>query len=147
MTQDAYYAALAASDRAAESTPFVTFMLGTLLAAMEEALQVKDAGDHPSDPVRDPVREQASDLVADQVREQVGDQAGARIGRLLAVFRGHEALTIGEIMQRLGLQHRPTIRKNYLRPALAGGWIVMTQPDSPSSPTQRYRLTPKARPS
>ncbi len=129
--QDAYYGALAASDQAAESTPFVAFMLETLLAAMGEAVLGKEADDQ----------------VSDQVRDQVRDQADSRVGRLLGAFRGNEALTIGEIMARLGLQHRPTARNNYLRPALAGGWIAMTQPDSPSSPTQRYRLTPKARPS
>ena len=45
------------------------------------------------------------------------------------------------LMERLGLQHRPTFRANYLRPALDAGWIEMTQPKSPNSPTQRYRLT------
>jgi len=48
-------------------------------------------------------------------------------------------------MQALGLMHRPTFRGNYLNPALAGDWIERTQPDSPRSPTQRYRLTPKGR--
>ena len=28
---------------------------------------------------------------------------------------------------------------------IAGGWITPTQPDSPRSPTQRYRLTARAR--
>jgi DNA-binding PadR family transcriptional regulator len=48
-------------------------------------------------------------------------------------------------MKTLGLSHRPTFRKNYLNPALEGGWIERTQSDSPRSPTQRYRLTPKGR--
>ena len=32
---------------------------------------------------------------------------------------------------------------NYLAPALSGGWLEMTQPDAPKSPTQKYRLTAK----
>jgi hypothetical protein len=51
----------------------------------------------------------------------------------------------GDLMQTLGLSHRPTFRNNYLNPALEGGWIERTQPDSPRSPTQRYRLTGKGR--
>ncbi|GAB4350529.1 MAG: hypothetical protein Kow0073_05030 [Immundisolibacter sp.] len=47
------------------------------------------------------------------------------------------------LMQVLGLSHRPTFRNNYLNPAIEGGWIERTQPDSPRSPTQRYRLTGK----
>ena len=73
------------------------------------------------------------------------DQVSDQIRQLLAVFNGDEPLKNSELMDRIGLQHRPTFRQNYLRPALDGGWISMTQPDSPSSPTQRYRLTPKAR--
>jgi ATP-dependent DNA helicase RecG len=33
----------------------------------------------------------------------------------------------------------------YLEPALALNLIEMTQPDSPKSPTQKYRLTAKGR--
>jgi len=49
------------------------------------------------------------------------------------------------LMTMLNLSHRPTFRKNYLNPALDEGWIERTQPDSPRSPTQRYRLTDKGR--
>ncbi|WP_369125070.1 Fic family protein [Desulfogranum marinum] len=48
-------------------------------------------------------------------------------------------------MKAVGLSHRPTFRKNYLNPALASGWIEYTQPHSPRSPTQRYRLTSKGK--
>lgn len=46
-------------------------------------------------------------------------------------------------MARLGLRHKPTFRKNYLNPALAAGLVEMTEPTSPRSPTQRYRLNPR----
>jgi hypothetical protein len=46
-------------------------------------------------------------------------------------------------MASLELQHKPTFRNNYLHPALAAELIEMTQPDSPRSPSQKYRLTAK----
>lgn len=120
--QDAYYQALAESDQAGEATPFVEFMLGALSAALEEAI-----------PASSPETDQAGDQVSDQVRA------------LLAVMRPGEALSTAQLMERLGLRHRPSFRKNYLRPALDAGRIQMTQPSSPSSPSQRYRLTAKGR--
>ncbi len=71
--------------------------------------------------------------------DQVSDQVARLIQALAAGEMGSSTL-----MNALGLSHRPTFRKNYLTPALEGGWIERTQPDSPRSPTQRYRLTDKA---
>ncbi|MEI8078303.1 MAG: hypothetical protein WCH61_01590 [bacterium] len=34
---------------------------------------------------------------------------------------------------------QPSCRKNYLHPALAAGWLEMSNPASPRSPVQRYR--------
>lgn len=48
-------------------------------------------------------------------------------------------------MKKLGLNHRPTFRKNYLQPALDGGLIERTLPDKPNSSLQRYRLRQGAR--
>jgi hypothetical protein len=47
------------------------------------------------------------------------------------------------LMEALNLSHRPTFRNNYINPALENEWIERTQPDTPRSPTQRYRLTGK----
>jgi hypothetical protein len=74
------------------------------------------------------------------VTDQVSDQVGA----VLQVI-GINELGSNTLMKMLGLSHRPTFRENYLNPALAGGWIERTQPDSPRSPTQRYRLTVRGR--
>lgn len=48
-----------------------------------------------------------------------------------------------ELMQALEQTNRTRFKKRYLDPLLAMGVIEMTQPDSPKSPTQRYRLTEK----
>ncbi|VEF12025.1 Fis family transcriptional regulator [Pseudomonas fluorescens] len=114
--QDAYYAALSAADRMAESTPFVEYMLHALSLSLREAIE-SEAG---ADPV--------TDLVSDPVK------------RLLQALE-RRALRISELMADLGLAHKATFRSNYLRPALAAGFIEMTDPHNPNSPTQRYLLT------
>jgi ATP-dependent DNA helicase RecG len=45
------------------------------------------------------------------------------------------------MMSGIGLNHRPTFMYDYLKPAMDGGFVEMTQPDSPKSPKQKYRLT------
>jgi hypothetical protein len=54
-------------------------------------------------------------------------------------------LSTAQLMECLGLRHRPSFRKNYLHPALDAGLLHMTHPGFPSSPSQRYRLTARAR--
>ncbi|VVO70922.1 hypothetical protein PS862_01333 [Pseudomonas fluorescens] len=111
--QDAYYGALSAADQLAESTPFVEFMLQALSLALREAAQ--------------------SEPVTDQVTDQVA--------RLLWSLLGRGPMKVSELMEEVGLAHRATFRVNYLKPALASDLIEMTNPDSPNSPAQRYRLT------
>ena len=115
--QDAYYAALSAADQSAESTPFVEFMLQALSLALKETAR----------------SEPASDQVTDQVTDQVA--------KLLIALRGSAPLKVNDLMTIVGLAHKATFRANYLKPALSVGLIVMTDPDSPRSPVQRYRLT------
>ncbi len=115
--QDDYYQALADADKIADTSPFVTFMLQALHTAMSETALTDPVSDRVSDPVK----------------------------LLLAVFHNDESLKTAELLNRLGLRHRPTFRKNYLKPALAAGWIEMTQPETPNSPMQKYRLSEKVR--
>lgn len=114
--QHDYYEALAAADKVGEATPFVEFMLGALRHALLETEQT------------------------DQVSDQVSDQ----VEKLLQVLLPSEALKANELMQRLGLSHRPTFSRNYLRPALAAGLVELTNPESPRSPMQKYRRSPAA---
>ena len=50
-----------------------------------------------------------------------------------------------DLMQAVGLRDRVSFTRNYLEPALSDGLIEMTQPGTPKSPTQKYRLTAKGR--
>ncbi len=56
---------------------------------------------------------------------------------------GLEKLSIKEIMERIGLKHRPTFMENYLNPAIESGFVRLLYPDSPRHPRQKYLLTVK----
>ncbi|MDE0025043.1 MAG: Fic family protein [Spirochaetaceae bacterium] len=114
--QSAYYGAIRASSAAGESTPFITFMLQMIRAAL------------------------APTVLGDQVDLQVTDQ----VERLLNLLRDGPH-TAAQLLARLGLSHRPTLRANYLRPALALGLVEMTHPESPTAKNQAYRLTARGR--
>lgn len=77
----------------------------------------------------------------DQVTDQVADQVNELIKRLIVVFSGE--MSRPEIMEALDLRHNPNFRDNYLRPAMEEGYVEMTDPESPNSPRQKYRLTAK----
>jgi len=85
--------------------------------------------------VSDILEETWPSLPTDQEGDQVSDQAAA----LLAVLR-RGPQTAAELMAELGLSHRPTFRKNYLRPALDANLVEMTRPDSPTAKNQKYRI-------
>lgn len=56
---------------------------------------------------------------------------------------GAGQLSAREIMKDLKLRARENFLKNYLTPALSGGYISLLYPDSPRHPRQKYRLTPR----
>lgn len=72
--------------------------------------------------------------------EQVTDQ----VKKLITCLKG-KTLSKKEILVALDMKHRPTLEQEYIKPALELGLIEMTQPDSPKSPTQKYRLTEKGK--
>jgi ATP-dependent DNA helicase RecG len=60
-----------------------------------------------------------------------------KVVRLLNILHG--PMSVREMMAALGFGSRDKFLKNYLSPALKSGLIEMTQPDTPKSPTQKYR--------
>ena len=108
--QDEYYKVLGECDQSADSGKFVEFLLKTIYDALCE--------------------------IADT--EQVGEQVTEQVERLLEVIDDKEYST-KELIELLGLKHRPTFRDNYLLPALELGLIEMTVPDKPNSSKQKYR--------
>lgn len=49
--------------------------------------------------------------------------------------------SLAELMQATGAGHRGYFRKRHLAPLIARGLLRMTDPDSPTSPAQKYALT------
>ena len=116
--QKEYYDALGAADRQADSAGFVELMLEIIRDSLKEVTVVGRSTDQDSD--------------------QVTDQDKTPTARLLSVL-GDDTLSAAELMDRLGLSHKPTFRKNYLNPALEQELIERTIPDKPNSRNQRYR--------
>lgn len=108
--QEKYYQVLAESDKAADSGPFIEFLLQTIYDMLQE--------------------------IAKTV--QVSDQVTVQVKRLLNGL-GNDTLSAKELMERVGLKHRPTFRENYLLPALEQKLIEMTIPEKPNSSKQKYR--------
>ncbi len=82
----------------------------------------------------------AEQITVQKATEQVTEQ----VRRILDCFK-NEPLGARDAMQSIGLRHRPTFLYDYLQPAMDAGLVEMTQPESPKSPTQKYRLTAKGK--
>jgi len=85
--------------------------------------------------IRDALREL---IQTEQVREQVTVQV-----EKLMMTLGNETLSSTELLNRLGMKHRPSLHNNYLHPALELGLVEMTIPDKPNSNRQKYRAVEK----
>lgn len=107
--QDEYYKVLGVCDLSADSGKFVEFLLKAIYDALFE--------------------------IVDTV--QVGEQVTEQVRKLLVVI-GDKEYSTKELMEMLGLKHRPTFRDNYLLPALKLGYIEMTIPEKPNSNKQKY---------
>lgn len=112
--QQEYYEALGKSDKEADSSAFVELMLEIILDTLKET------------------------TVVGKAEKDGTEKLSPSVQKLLDAM-GDEELSAAEIMDRLGLSHRPTFRTNYLNPALDQGLIEMTIPDKPSSRNQKYR--------
>jgi len=100
-------------------------------------IRVPEFGANPSEiPKVVPVTEQVTGEATDEV-------AGEVTGEVLALLNVLKTAPMGrkDVQGLLGLKGQANFRDRYLEPALSGGLVEMTQPDSPKSPTQKYRLT------
>jgi fido (protein-threonine AMPylation protein) len=79
--------------------------------------------------------------VGEQVREQVNMEVPKSVARLLKVLKGE--MSVLDMMVALKLGGRRNFLEKYLTPSIELGFVEMTQPNSPRSPTQKYRLTAK----
>lgn len=110
--QDVYYSALASSDRAADATPFVEFLLEVIFDTLNEISQMQ--------------LEEPMENISHSVR-------------LLLEKLDGDTLSAQQIMERLGLKSRSSFRTLYLVPALEQQFIEMEYPNKPNSSKQRYK--------
>lgn len=114
--QSDYYDASRTADSIGASTPFIEF----LLEAIPKFPEYSSRSDPEGDPVSDPV---------------------ARLLRCLSKRSANSS----EIMSKLGLRHRASLREHALHPALSAGLIGLTLPDTPTSRNQKYRLSARGK--
>lgn len=72
-----------------------------------------------------------------------GIRLSRAVKKLLLALNGE--MTRAAVMKSVGIKNRPTFQEFYITPALKLGLVEMTQPNSPRSPTQKYRLTEKGK--
>lgn len=109
--QDAYYKAIYESNKSGESTIFIEFMLKMIDEVLDDALNTS------SKPL---------------------NETNININKLLNVLEKNEPVTSTEIMERLGIKSKETLRSNYLDPAIEEGLVALTIPDKPTSKNQMY---------
>ena len=109
--QKQYYDAIAQCHDNGNSNVFIEFMLDMINQALDDA-------------------------ISQVIRENT--EASMYVKRLLALMEYDVPYTAYELMERLGLKSRETLRKNYLHPAMDSELIRMTLPDKPNSKNQRY---------
>ena len=109
--QEEYYKVINDCNKKGESTEFVEFMLKMFDEVLDEAINTSFASITETD---------------------------ININKLLSVMEYNVPMTANEIMDKLGIKSKETLRSTYLDPAIKEGLIVLTIPDKPTSKNQMY---------
>ena len=117
--QAEYYQAINISTQKTDCAAFIEFMLSMILEAITSSTVEGANRDTP----------------------HVTPQATPQVEQLLRVLKGEMGRE--DLLAELGLSDRKHFRAIYLQPALASGLVTMTNPNSPRSPKQSYRITPQ----
>lgn len=65
-------------------------------------------------------------------------EEGININKLLNVMEYNAPIRANEIMEKLGIKSKETLRSTYLDPAIKKGVVALTIPDKPTSKNQMY---------
>ena len=109
--QDKYYQAIADCNLQGSSTIFIEFMLKMIDEVLDQALNMSEM----------PITEKI-----------------ININKLLDVMEYNKPMTANEIMNKLGIKSKETLRTVYLNPAIEEGAVALTIPDKPTSKNQMY---------
>lgn len=109
--QNDYYKAISTCHKNGNPNAFIEFMLKTIDLTLDEVLATS---------------KKESRSISDNVN------------RLLDVMEYDSPLSANEIMTRLGVKSKETLRKSYINPAIKNGLLKMTLPEKPNSKNQKY---------
>ena len=109
--QDEYYKSIAECHKNANSNLFIEFMLKMIDETLEEAISTSHL----------PITNET-----------------ININKLLDVMESSKPMTATEIMEKLGIKSKETLRGQYLDPAIKQGLVNLTIPDKPTSKNQMY---------
>ena len=109
--QKEYYASIDKSNKAGNSNLFIEFMLQMIDQTIDDVLKS-----------------------VNQETKNISEQ----VNRLLDVMDFDIPLSANELMTRLGIKSKETLRGSYLNPAIENGLVKMTIPDKPNSKNQKY---------
>ncbi len=109
--QEVYYNVISNCNNNGNSTQFIEFMLKMIDETLDDALNI------PSIPI---------------------DEETININKLLDIMEINTPLTANEIMVKLNIKSKDTLRNKYLHPAINQGLIKLTVPDKPNSRNQMY---------
>lgn len=109
--QDKYYKVINNCNKNGNSNEFIEFMLQMINEVLEELL------------------------------EKIGKEIShisIYVSKLLDVMDYNIPMSSNEIMEKLGIKSKETLRANYIDPAIENGLIKMILPDKPTSKNQMY---------
>ena len=109
--QDEYYNSIALCHKNANSNVFIEFMLKMIDETLDEAIYTSHLP-----------------LTSETIN----------INKLLDVMESSKPMTATEIMEKLGIKSKETLRGQYLDPAIKQGLVSLTIPDKPTSKNQMY---------
>lgn len=109
--QEDYYKAISACHINGNCNVFIEFMLKMIDEVLDELLESS----------------------ANEVRH-ISDY----VTKLLNVMEDGILMSANEIMEKLGIKSKETLRSNYLNPAIENGLVKLAMPDKPTSKNQRY---------
>lgn len=109
--QDEYYDSIAKCHKNANSNVFIEFMLKMIDETLDEAISTSHL----------PITNET-----------------ININKLLDVMESSKPMTATEIMEKLGIKSKETLRGQYLDLAIKQGLVSLTIPDKPTSKNQMY---------
>ena len=109
--QDEYYNSIAKCHKNANSNVFIEFMLKMIDETLDEAISTSHL----------PITNET-----------------ININKLLDVMESSKPMTATEIMEKLGIKSKETLRGQYLDPAIKQGLVSLTIPNKPTSKNQMY---------